>query len=67
MLSLAEAQLVAEKLKTSFADVVINGSKDHPIVVARGHNREWAPQRILHARYGKHAQVVLTNPAPSVL
>jgi hypothetical protein len=62
LLNLAEAEAAAAKLESAFTEVYIDGTRDKPIVVAKGHKREWSPQRVLFARYGGHRQVVLMNP-----
>lgn len=38
-MTLKEASEIAEMLKLSFRDVVINGSEERPVVIARDHYR----------------------------
>jgi hypothetical protein len=61
-MTITEAEAVASLLATSFAEVFINGSREHPTVVARGHNQAWSPQRIMTVRLGKKRTGVIANP-----
>lgn len=64
MLTLAEVQEIAELLSNSYAEVVINGSCKTPRVIARGHNRAWTTQRVLHTHLDGKRRVIMMNWQP---